>query len=90
MISKNKNLFLLLFFKKNIYIIFSALKSAEFLKALNYSAKDMCRKNISPNFWSGCFQRMFKVFPKAERSLVVMIFRLSDRFLSGLFSLTTV
>ncbi len=48
MTSKNKNLLLLLFFKKNIYIILSALKSAGLKTALPYTAKDICRKNISP------------------------------------------
>ncbi len=100
MISKNKNIFPLLFFKKNIYIIFSALKGAGLLKALHYAMTDIHRYyqsivlcvliNISPMMARGAYGECSRIYPKGYKSqLVMMIFRLSDRFLSGLFSLTS-
>jgi len=89
MMSEDKNLFPLIFFNQNICIMLSALKSAGLLKVLPYTAKDMCRKNISPMMARGAYGVCSRLFLKTIRvNLYGMIFRLSDRFLSGLFSLT--
>jgi|GEM_PF-2934237 len=86
MISKNKYLFLLIFFNKNICIMLSALKSAGLLKVLPYTAKDMCRKNISPMMARGAYGVCSRLFLKTIRvNLYGMIFRLSDRFLKWSF-----
>jgi len=100
MTSKNKNLFLLIFFNKSICIMLSALKSAGLLKALHYAMTDIHRYyqsivlcvliNISPMMARGAYGECSRIYPKGYKSqLVMMIFRLSDRFLSGLFSLTS-
>ena len=89
MMSEDKNLFPLIFFNQNICIMLSALKSAGLLKVLPYTAKDMCRKNISPMMARGAYGVCSRLFLKTIRvNLYGMIVLLSDRFLSGLFSLT--